>query len=109
MVRVRLVPIDRFSRRSTRKKRRQHILETLESRQLLAGPQLIGIQPNEGDLIVNGSVLDTAPRVLTLRFDQNQQIDPSTLDGIRVTRAGDDGLLGTDDDIQIAPGLVTAR
>ncbi len=96
-----------FSKRSTRKKRRQHILETLESRQLLAGPQLIGIQPNEGDLIVNGSILDTAPRALTLRFDQNQQIDPSTLDGIRLTRAGDDGLLGTNDDIQIAPGLVT--
>ena len=105
----RSTPSDRsFSKkRSTRKKRRQHILETLESRQLLAGPQLIGIQPNEGDLIVNGSVLDTAPRALTLRFDQNQQIDPATLDGIRLTRAGDDDLLGTDDDIQITPGLVT--
>ena len=41
--------------------RRQHLLETLESRQLLAGPQLIGIQPNEGELIVDGTVRDTAP------------------------------------------------
>ena len=37
-----------------RNKKRQRILETLEARQLLAGPQLIGIQPNEGDLIVDG-------------------------------------------------------
>lgn len=92
---------------STRVKRRKHLLEKLESRQLLAGPQLIGIQPNEGDLIVNGSELDTAPRVLTLRFDEGQQIDPATLEGVRITRAGEDGLLGSEDDVQIEPGLVT--
>lgn len=96
------------SKSSTRKKRRRHILETLEARQLLAGPQLIGIQPNEGDLIVNGSVLDTAPRLVTLRFDEVQEIDPGTFDGIRVTRAGDDGQLGTFDDVEIVPGLVTS-
>lgn len=89
------------------KKRRQHLLETLESRQLLAGPQLIGIQPNDGDLIVDGSVRDTAPRVLTFRFDENQSIDPNTFDGIRISRAGGDGLLGTGDDVVINPGLVT--
>ncbi len=93
--------------RATRKKRRQHILETLEARQLLAGPQLIGIQPNQGDLIVAGSVRDTAPNVLTFRFDQNQTIDTNTFEGIRVTRAGIDGLLGTADDVRITPGLVT--
>ena len=91
----------------SRIKRRQHLLETLETRQLLAGPQLIGIQPNEGDLIVNGSELRVAPRVLTFAFDQNQQIDTATLDGIRVTRSGDDGLFNTSDDIRITPGLVT--
>ncbi len=91
----------------TRKKRRMHLLETLESRQLLAGPQLIGIQPNDGDLIVNGSIRDTAPRVLTFRFDENQVINTGTFDGIRVTRAGDDGILGTTDDIIINPGLIT--
>ena len=94
-------------REKRRRKDRRLLSESLEPRQLLAGPDLIGIQPNEGDLIVNGSVLDTAPRALTLRFDQNQQIDPATLDGIRLTRAGDDDLLGTSDDIQITPGLVT--
>ncbi len=93
--------------------RRRHLLETLESRQLLAGPQLIGVQPNEGDLIVDGSVRDTAPRVLTLRFDEDQVIkttqvgNTATVEGIRITRAGADGNLGTGDDVTINPGLVT--
>ena len=98
---------ERSSRKNSTQKKRRNILEKLESRQLLAGPQLIGIQPNVGDLIVNGSDLDTAPRVLTLRFDEDQLIDPNTLAGVQVTRAGDDGLLGTNDDVQLVPGLVS--
>ena len=97
-------------KRQTRKKRRQNILETLEPRQLLAadgGPQLIGIQPNTGELIVDNSIVQTRPRVLTLRFDQDQQIDPGTLDAVQVTRAGEDDLLGTADDVLIVPGLVS--
>ena len=95
--------------RQTRKKRRQNILETLEARQLLAGdagPQLIGIQPNTGEVIVDNSIVQTRPRILTLRFDADQQIDPSTLSAVQVTRAGDDNLLGTEDDVAIVPGLV---
>jgi hypothetical protein len=92
---------------ASRHQKRKHLLEALEPRQLLAGPQLIGIQPNEGDLIVEGSVLNVAPRALTFRFDENQSIDPATFDGIRVTRAGDDGQLGTSDDIRLNTGLVT--
>ena len=64
-------------RRQTHKKRRQNILETLEARQLLAadgGPQLIGIQPNTGEVIVDNSIVQSRPRVLTLRFDEDQQI-----------------------------------
>ncbi len=95
------------ARSSSRRRKRQNLLEALEARQLLAGPQLIGIQPNEGDLIVDGSVLNIAPRALTFRFDENQEIDPQTFAGIRVTRAGDDGQLGSSDDIEIKAGLVT--
>ena len=94
----------------THKKRRQNILETLESRQMLAGdggPQLIGIQPNTGSLIVDNSIVQTRPRVLTLRFDQDQQIDASTLGAVQVTRAGPDDTLGTQDDVTIVPGLVS--
>ena len=87
--------------------RRRQLLETLEARQLLAGPQLIGIQPNEGDLIVDGTVRDTAPRTLTFRFDENQQIDPATFEGIRITRAGNDEAVGTADDVEITPGSIS--
>ena len=103
------------SRRNRRQKirqqnvnsRRQHLLETLETRQLLAGPQLIGIQPNEGALITDGSQRDTAPRVLTFGFDEDQIIDENTFDGIRISRAGPDGEFNTADDVRITPGLVT--
>ena len=91
----------------TRQLRRRQLLEQLEQRQLLAGPQLTGIQPNEGELISPGTVRSTAPGVLTFRFDQDQEIDPATFEGIQVTRAGDDGQLGTADDVSIEPGLVT--
>ncbi|TWU03779.1 hypothetical protein Pla100_07090 [Neorhodopirellula pilleata] len=100
--------------------RRRNLLETLEARQLLAGPQLIGIQPNEGDLIdirddqgriVNNpnqvSVLDLSPRLMTFRFDDNQRLDPATLDAVQFLRAGDDGELGTADDVKVTPGAVT--
>jgi hypothetical protein len=71
---------------------RRHLLESLESRRLMAaGPQLIGVQPNNSDLIVNGVVRNVSPRELTFRFDDSQVIDPATVGGIRVTRAGSDG------------------
>ncbi|WP_145417286.1 tandem-95 repeat protein [Planctomycetes bacterium K23_9] len=92
---------------SKRTARRKHLLETLESRQLLAGPQLIGIQPNQGALIEDGTQRDTAPRVLTFGFDEAQRIDTDTTDGIRITRSGPDGTFNTADDVRINPGLVT--
>lgn len=74
---------------------------------MLAGPQLIGVQPNEGELIDDGDVRQIAPRVLTFRFDQDQQIDANTLGAIELTRSGRDGTFGTADDVRIEPGLVT--
>ena len=80
---------------SSEKKRgklRRYLLEALEPRQLLAaGPQLIGVQPNNSDLIENGVIRNIAPRELTFRFDDSQIIDAATVGGIRVTRAGSDG------------------
>lgn len=84
--------------------------ETLEARQLLAAdvvPQLVGIQPNVGELILEGDVRGTSPRTLTFNFADIQEgsgdeIDPTTLEsGIIITRAGLDGKLGTADDVQI--------
>ncbi|MEO1527696.1 MAG: peptidase, partial [Planctomycetota bacterium] len=93
--------------RKLRDTRRRQLLETLETRMLLAGPQLIGIQPNEGALIEDGTVRNTSPRVLTFGFDEDQVINPQSFEGIQISRAGEDGQLGTGDDIAIEPGLVT--
>ena len=72
---------------------RRVLLETLESRQLMAvGPQLLGIQPNSGDLLDNGEVLSVSPREFTLRFDDAAGLDAATLGGIRIVRSGDDGV-----------------
>ncbi len=78
-----------------RKNFRRSLLENLEDRKLLAaGPQLIGVQPNNSDLIENGVVRDVAPRELVFRFDDTQVIDPNTTGGIRLTRSGGDGSFG---------------
>ncbi len=71
---------------------RKSLIETLESRQLMAvGPRLIGVQPNNSDLIENGVIRQIAPKELTFRFDDAQVIDAATVGGIRVSRAGGDG------------------
>ena len=79
-------------RRSTKRRdeKRRSLMESLETRQLLAGPDLIGIQPNEGDLLFGGDTLNFSPKELVFRFDDNTRIDDSTLDAIRITRAGED-------------------
>ena len=72
--------------------RRALQLESLEDRRLLAlGPQLIGVQPNGGDLLAEGDIRNVAPQELTFRFNEGQIIDEATLDAIQVTRAGGDG------------------
>ena len=73
---------------------RKMFLENLEPRQLLAvGPQLIGIQPNTGELLKDGDVRSVAPTDLTFRFDQNQRFNDTQLQqtGIQITRANQDG------------------
>ncbi len=75
-----------------RKLARKVLLETLEGRQLMAvGPQLVGIEPNNGTLLQNNAVLTQVPSELTLRFSDTQPLDASTLSAIRITRAGADG------------------
>ncbi len=82
-----------FKRREeTRRQRaRQGLrIEALEDRRLMAtGPQLVGIQPNQGDLLKDGDVRNVAPRELVFNFDQAAVIDETTLDAIQVMRSGD--------------------
>ncbi|MGN6135087.1 MAG: hypothetical protein ACTHOU_11350, partial [Aureliella sp.] len=71
---------------------RRMLLEALEGRQLMAvGPQLLGIQPNEGTLLVDGQIRNTAPNELVFRFDDRIGLDSTTLDGLRLIRSGTDG------------------
>ena len=49
------------------------------------GPQLVGIIPNTGSVLTAGDVLNVAPTQLTLQFNQNEQIDPTTLSAITIT------------------------
>ncbi|MEM9645442.1 MAG: hypothetical protein AAF989_10645, partial [Planctomycetota bacterium] len=93
----------RAARRTKRRRQqnRRNLLETLESRQLLAGPDLIGVQPNVGSLLFESpvqdvepdgrlSVINESPRELVFRFDDQTELDPNALSGIRLTRAGED-------------------
>ncbi len=75
-------------------------LESLEPRQMLAvGPQLIGITPNDGEILLEGNVRHVAPSELTFRFDEAQLIDPETLlGGIRVLRSGFDNVFDDNGD-----------
>jgi VCBS repeat-containing protein len=81
-----------------------------------AGPKLISVNPNEGDIFqpdrdpgVNvglDNTLHVAPRELTFRFDGGAVIDNTTLDGIRITRSGGDGIFGNVNDVTITPGFI---
>ncbi len=79
---------DRLRRK--RLEKRRSIVETLENRQLLAGPELVGIQPSEGSLLNEGTVLNVSPREIVFQFDDATEIDTDTLGAIRITRAGED-------------------
>jgi len=71
-------------------------VETLEDRRLLAiGPQVIGVQPNDGALLEDGDIRNIAPRDLTFQFNEGQVIDVTTMDALMITRAGGDGLFDT--------------
>ena len=76
-------------------------IEAFEDRKMFdigaAGPDLIAIIPNEGDLIQNNQTLHVAPRELLFRFEDGSVINPSTLGGIQIVRSGGDGVFGVGD------------
>ena len=73
---------------------------------LAIGPQLVGINPNEGAVLQDGDLRRVAPSDLTFRFNEGQAIDPASLSGIRMTQSGLDGRFGDNNDIVITPGFV---
>ena len=74
---------------------------------LAVGPHLAGLQPTDGELLpFDGSgERNIAPRDLTFKFDEDQRIDPATLDGIRIVRSGLDGEF-TNDSVLVQPGHI---
>ena len=81
------------ARNRKRELARRIFLETLEARQLMTvGPQLISVQPNEGSVITDNAVYHVSPNEFVFRFDDSTAIDPTSLGGIRVSRAGSDGV-----------------
>ena len=78
-----------------RRMERRLLSESLEQRQLLAGPEVSGIQPNEGSLLDEGTVLSVSPRELVFQFDDEANLDPNTLSAIRITQAGEGGAFDT--------------
>lgn len=92
---------------SKMEKRRALRHEILEDRRLMAvGPQLLGIDHNNGVLIQDGSIHNTAPRELTFRFDEGQILDRATLGGIRLIRSGFDGVFDNGNDVTINPAYL---
>lgn len=67
------------------KRYRDHRLERFESRMMLAGPQLLSIIPNVGDVILDGDVRHVSPRELVFRFDQGQNLDPFSVASTHIT------------------------
>ena len=63
-------------------------LERLEDRRLLA--QLVSIQTNDGELLNDGDTLQVSPRDFSFQFNQDAQIDPTTLGAIQITGSGFD-------------------
>ena len=88
---------NRATIQARRNQLRTLLSETLERRDLMAidGPRLLSIAPNSGGIFAIGAnVLNESPRELVLRFDS--AINPTTLEnGIRISRSGGDGVLGT--------------
>ncbi len=79
------------------------------------GPRLLSIAPNSGEIFNFNSLntLSIAPTELVLRFAGGSDLDPATLGGgIRIRRAGDDGIFGfnpvtnRNDDQVITPGYI---
>jgi hypothetical protein len=90
--------------------RRGLTLERFEERCLLtSGPILLSITANDGSMILPNTpppTFHTDPSQLTFLFNEGEAINPSSLGGIELVRAGTDHQLGTADDVTITPGFV---
>ena len=101
-----------FSSKSPKKealRTRKLALEQFENRELLSinGPQLnsIFINQDETRALDTESTLNIAPTSFLMRFSEGKVIDPSSLAGIEVYRAGGDGIFDSND-IKVGLGYI---
>jgi VCBS repeat-containing protein len=87
---------------------RRNLVQQLEDRRLLAGPELIAIRPDAGGLLRDGDTLNTAPSEFNLQFRAGANIDESsiTADSIKLVRSGGDGTFDDGNEIDVALGYV---
>ncbi len=96
---------------AARASRRLHH-ESLEKRELLAadiaGPRLISVAANSGENfnLLGDNQLAVAPQQLTFRFDGGQEIDASTLSGIKIFGSGGDGSFSEGNEVEVVPGFL---
>ena len=55
------------------------------------GPDVVSVFPDAGDSLINSPTLDYAPNQLTVRFTEGQEIDPNTLDAIKLMYRQNEG------------------
>ncbi len=70
--------------RGLRNLKRRSLLESLETRHLMAGPQLVGIQQNSSQLLTEGAILSNSPNELVFKFDDSVSAD--SLQGIQISQ-----------------------
>ncbi|MEO1616993.1 MAG: hypothetical protein AAFV88_14145, partial [Planctomycetota bacterium] len=93
-----------FKRRQTR----NNLVQKLEDRTLLAGPELIAIRPDAGALLNQGDTLNVPPREFNLLFKGGADIDESSIssDSVRLVRSGGDGTFDDGNEVDVALGYV---
>lgn len=71
-------------------------------------PRLLSVAPNVGEIFSFNRTndLDEGPSELVFSFDGSRLIDPSSFDGIRLTRSGNDDDFENGNEITITPGWV---
>ncbi|MEX0820208.1 MAG: GEVED domain-containing protein, partial [Pirellulaceae bacterium] len=88
--------------------RRRLIHESLERRELLAGPELLAIRPDASALLQEDDTLNVAPREFNLLFTGGADIAESTIDNnsIRLIRSGGDGGFDDGNEVNVELGFV---
>lgn len=82
--------------------------ESLESRQMLTSPQLVGVDAGPNDPIPDAGTIEFSPTEITLEFDAGQILDAATINNstIAIDRAGGDGVLDGAADVPVSVSFV---